>query len=1360
SSKANGVDAYDSGDDWEIGLGDLIIDLEADLEKDRRKSEMKRILHSVKSPADELPFAGAAESASADAFDGLAGPAAGFCPEVRRFKEKRRSSCASDGGDKSRSHVPPPPQPRAVPKVCIAKRRDAQGRPGEAFEMNSSDANALCAKGKEGKRGKHQGKGLKKEKECVRTRKDKHGETYEFENARAFGRNDESAYYCANGGAAVTDRDEMDAKGIRAGAFVVEEDAGSCERDPNQKTVRQPETLLRCFLCAILRNTNGVFKDTAISTVYPLFFSSYQLSIKTRSVGTNTQEAERAVESNYMEPCQPGTSVNLEGIVWHETEEGVLVVNVTWRKRTYVGTLLDCTKHDWAPPRFCESPMSDSEMTCGRGRGKRMRLAVSDQPVTEPGLSKIRGLTHKRRGVGIGNKGRRGSLNFSTCRTPTYFSVEDIKSSSLMCGKRISKAPPDLDLTLLSDDIRNGNGKRIRTKSRSAPSTPQGKSDPVFLDQVCASPMLIDCPHPNCNKKYKHINGLRYHQLHAHLDSNSKQEFEAESEDRLSDYDESVSNLPLDSSETVDIVSKKPRTMYKLNSSGSLKNRKLLLASDHSPTANSKQRRNVIGKEGPSDDINNLPLISNMSVVLENCLITERNSSIEMPKLEAEGALDKRDVKKENGIAERCSAKTRTNRFIVSTPAPPKLIAIPTFPSKITDGSSHQPSPSVALTKTKNLSLKPIKPKMDIVAQVNMANAAIVVSKENRRKEKHRLKDRNYKDLRSPKADPAFIKADDMKNIGKDLPVSLLKEHLSKQDVVNGLSETQESRMASIRAEADKVYTFTDNAPSPSIGSSARMDSGTLSNCDSSTTKTNSPAYSDISDVAEDGGLNSRSRRNSAPDSSLNGNINPKIPITSVTTALGKDTHATHSHGYESYGLPSYMTSGQGNSAAFLKASTSYARTKEDVRESSEDSKSSESSADTSSPSQLHLAMTQTQTALVQSLYYGQYTRNAAIDQKVLIVPNNHRQQSETCCDDVQCSKHSRVQARRGPEQKERTKEDAKQMITSSAAIHKGTNSVKINCAKPGFIYVELDKQLSLQQPQVKSSVTSITKDQGLNKESEDFNSECQSAKTNVDTNVPYLNASESQSWSHSFQSKYVKQQNQEVNKVSQEIGPDKGKDWHVPPEPQPRLEAELQNVHCETSSEDIEESTRAEVEKTPSETSENPQSTRVAVSSSQQTYIQYQHSYPYLHLCETNNTSFSVMSPALVHNYPEHLCSLGFHYPLYGKTPEREDSSGIQHSKTVSDPTDLELLPHHTHPYHGKCPVPGEPGGTEQEDRDTEHERETVPFAHHLHTHHHTHLGMSYSLVSGQYDQFQGLSTVAMCASQQMATTQTTSCG
>ncbi|XP_062854378.1 zinc finger protein 608 [Trichomycterus rosablanca] len=1294
SSEASGADAYDSGDDWEIGLGDLIIDLEADLEKERRGSEMNRVV-SVKSHADELPF------------DGLPSAAAlGFCTEPRRLKEKRRSSCGSEPAEKPppRSLEPPaPPRPlspqpmaqqllapqRAIPKVCISKRRDAQGRPGEAFAMNDavSDASTPCAKGKEGKRGKTQSKGLKRERDCMRPRKDKHGESFEFDNARVFGRTDESMCYCANGGAADMDVDMggMDAKGMRAAAFVVEEDGGCSEAAANHKT----------------------------------------LGIKTRSVGTNTQETERAIESNYMEPCQPGTSVNLEGIVWHETEEGVLVVNVTWRKRTYVGTLLDCTKHDWAPPRFCESPMSDSEMACGRGRGKRMRLSVSDQPSAEPGFSKIRGLTHKRRGVGIGNKGRRGSLNLSTCKTPAYYSVEDIKSSSLICRKRKSKAPADLDLSLVSDDIRNANGKRIRAKSRSAPSTPQGKSDPAFLDQVCTSPMLIDCPHPNCNKKYKHINGLRYHQSHAHLDSD-KQEFEAESEDRLSDYDESLSSVALDCSENLDVISKKPRTMYKLNTSLPPKNRKLLLNRDHSPTANTKTVRNLVGKEGSVDDLSNLPLISNMSVVLENCLMTDRNSSIEMPKLEAEGIIDKREVKKEN-IMERCSAKSRVNRFIVATPAPPKLIAIPTtFPTKVMESSSHQPSPTVALTKAKNLSLKPIKPKLDIVTQVNMANSTIVLSKENKRKEKHKMKDRNYKDPRSPKTDLVFTKADEIKSIGKDVSVSLLKEHLSKQDIVNGLIETQESRMASIRAEADKVYTFTDNAPSPSIGSSARMDSGTLSNGDGST-KTNSPAYSDISDVAEEGGYNSRSRRNSAPDSNLNGNV--KIPNTPCSTSLIKEPQSsTHNYGYESYNFQNYMHSGQSNPAAFLKASIPYVRAKDDVRELNDDPKTLESSPESSSQSQLQLAMTQSQTALAQSLYYGQYARNAPTDQKVLIVPNTHRQQNETCCEDLQCSKISRGQTRRGPEQKERMKEDTKPSIMQPVAVHKGANSVKISCTKPGFIYVEVDKQLSLQHPQAKTSFMSMSKDQGHNKESEDFHPESQNTKTNVDTNVTYLNASESQSWSHSFQSKYLKQ-NQEVNKASREIVPDKGKDRHVPAEPQPRLEAELQNVQCETPSEDLGDTNGAEMEKMTSETSENSQGARMAVSS-QQSFIQYQHSYPYLHLCETNNTSYGVMSPAMVQNYP------GFHYPLYGKTAEREDSSGMQNSKT--EPMTLDLLHHHNLPYRGKSPVQGDHGGGD-EDRDTEHEQDSVPYAHHLHTHHHTHLGMSYTLVSGQYDPFQG---------------------
>ncbi|XP_026072779.1 zinc finger protein 608-like [Carassius auratus] len=1292
--KTHGADPDDSGDDWEIGVGNLIIDLDADLEKDRQRLEMNRVL-SVKSAVEgrgELEYN--CSSAGA-AFDGLTKPF--LCKEPKKFKLKRRNSTTDT------DRFPPLEIVSGIPKVCVGKRREAQGRGGE---MNSapapvdSDEPAPLGRTKDGKKGKPPSKGVKREKDSVKTRKEKPSDEFGplSENGSALGGTEN--LICRGG---------MD-------AAIVDHIVDTSTEEHSLRT----------------------------------------LSVKTRSVGTNTQEAEKALESSNMEPCQPGTSVNLEGIVWHETEEGVLVVNVTWRKRTYVGTLLDCTKHDWAPPRFCESPMSDFEMPYARGRGKRMRLAIPDQPTADPSLSKIRGLTHKRRGVGIGNKGRRGSLNLSGCRTPGYYTVEDIKSNSLICGKRKGKAPADLDLSLVSEDIRNGNGKRIRAKSRSAPSTPQGKSDPVFLDQVCASPMLIDCPHPNCNKKYKHINGLRYHQSHAHLNSDSKQELEVESEDRLSDFDEALSSVPFDSSEN--IITKKPRSMYKLNAVSSPKNRKALLNNDSSHMTNAKLRPNVANKERSIDDLSNLPLISNMSVVLENCLMTDRSTSVEMPKLEAEDVIDKRDIcskVKKEGYTERCLAKSRTNRLINTAPAPPKLTAIPpaAFSTKITEVSSHQASPTVALTKAKNLSLKPIKPKMEIIAQVNMDHTTAVLSKDSKRKEKHRIKERNYKDPRSPKSEPIYTKVDDTKTIGKDFPVSLLKEHLSKQDVVNGPSETQESRMASIRAEADKVYTFSDNAPSPSIGSSARMDCVPLTNGDGASTKTNSPAYSDISDAAEDGGSNSRSRRNSTQDPNSNSNINPKIPSmsTAPTVTPGKEVQSTsHGHGYESHCIPVYMHSGQANSTSFHKVASPYGRMKDDLRDLNEDIKSSESSSHSSSQSQLQYA--ETHTALAQSLYYGQYSRGVPMDQKVLMIPSTHRPLSETCCEEIQYSK-SRGHVRRGAEQKERTKDEQKQFISSPQSIHKGANSVKINCAKPGFIYVDLDKQLSFQQQQGKVSHISMSKEQGVLKESEDLGLENSNSKSNVDTNVTFLNASESQSWSHSYQSKYVKQQNQEVNKISEEmsLSPDKGKDWHMPLEPESRLEAELQNVKCETAAEVIEESTRLEGDEIAGETSEDSQNARGAASSPQQSFIQFQHSYPYLHLCETSSNAYRVMSPALVHNYP------GFHYPLYGKTAGREDSEGVQSSKPVTDSTALELLSHPLLPYHGKSPVPGERGSPEQE-RETERERESVPFGRHLQAHHLTHLGMSYTLVSGQYDPFQGLSSAALVANQQVTTTQTCS--
>ncbi|XP_026321115.1 zinc finger protein 608-like isoform X2 [Hyposmocoma kahamanoa] len=188
------------------------------------------------------------------------------------------------------------------------------------------------------------------------------------------------------------------------------------------------------------------------------------------SVGTIT-------EPDCLGPCEPGTSVTLEGIVWHETEGGVLVVNVTWRGKTYVGTLLDCTRHDWAPPRFCDSPTEELDARTPKGRAKRGRGAA---PTDMTNFTETRSSVHSKLRNG-GAKGRRA------LPSPTPFT------------------PPRPD------------SKRKRTsEAEERPPTPKAKRPPPTPTSPPPDPVLLECPEPNCSKKYKHANGLKYHRSHAH----------------------------------------------------------------------------------------------------------------------------------------------------------------------------------------------------------------------------------------------------------------------------------------------------------------------------------------------------------------------------------------------------------------------------------------------------------------------------------------------------------------------------------------------------------------------------------------------------------------------------------------------------------------------------------------------------------------------------------------------------------------------------------------------------------------------------------------------------------------------------
>ncbi|CAH1164685.1 unnamed protein product [Phaedon cochleariae] len=231
------------------------------------------------------------------------------------------------------------------------------------------------------------------------------------------------------------------------------------------------------------------------------------------SVGTIT-------EPDCLGPCEPGTSVTLEGIVWHETEGGVLVVNVTWRGKTYVGTLLDCTRHDWAPPRFCDSPTSDLDNRTPKGRGKRGRSSAAHLPTPSIDVSTInftetRSTAHgKLRNVGGaiggGAKGARNKGAAPSSPAPP-FPPPRPEATNKRKSRAGEEAAAEREQASQAHTVKKSKTTTSSSSSSSSTSsqTPCGSSPPP-------SPVLLECPEPNCSKKYKHINGLKYHQSHAH----------------------------------------------------------------------------------------------------------------------------------------------------------------------------------------------------------------------------------------------------------------------------------------------------------------------------------------------------------------------------------------------------------------------------------------------------------------------------------------------------------------------------------------------------------------------------------------------------------------------------------------------------------------------------------------------------------------------------------------------------------------------------------------------------------------------------------------------------------------------------
>ncbi|XP_071845693.1 uncharacterized protein [Apostichopus japonicus] len=406
---------YDSGDEWEIGLGNLIIDLDADLEKDKQDGTSTK-----NGSGDSSPL------------------------RIGKMKIKRKVSSLKGDYPSSDSK-----------EACSSLENNDSAKPEDIASHSPSKgfiSKSWTMKGAVAGRDSTKGDGSNEQR--------KEGTFNEGITIKTGTKSVESREVTTG---------KLGKNSEKPGDDVKKKEVGKRSSDGNSS-----------------RKPSGKRPKLDKS-------SSCSIGVDTMDMGTIT-------EPESLGPCEPGTAVTLEGIVWHENDQGVLVVNVTWRNKTYVGTLLDCSQHNWAPPRFCDSPTSDieSRQTKSSSRSKRGR---STSNTSQDKYTDTRSSMHSKLRNSTMAKGRRTSNSSSTGRKTPPTSSEKITSA----GKRKIKSS-DVDAAGTDDTLpsvkRTKSSHKVANSDMSLEKNPDG---------------LIACPEPNCNKKYKHINGLRYHKMHAHL---------------------------------------------------------------------------------------------------------------------------------------------------------------------------------------------------------------------------------------------------------------------------------------------------------------------------------------------------------------------------------------------------------------------------------------------------------------------------------------------------------------------------------------------------------------------------------------------------------------------------------------------------------------------------------------------------------------------------------------------------------------------------------------------------------------------------------------------------------------------------
>lgn len=614
------------------------------------------------------------------------------------------------------------------------------------------------------------------------------------------------------------------------------------------------------------------------------------------------------------------------------------------------------------------------EIKNGRGRGKRMR-PNSNTPVNEnSNSSDNKGSNSSKTRAASSNKGRRGSQNSSERRTPPNSNTEDIKASPSSINKRKSKPASDMEPNSSSEDTKGS--KRMRTSSNSgmphaALPIPIIKAEPLppSLDRSCPSPVLIDCPHPNCNKKYKHINGLKYHQARAHNDDDIKLEMDGDSE-----YGEDSTLHPEPASCNGASISQKGcvSPARSVTPKG-----RVFDAQSPSPSSGKYASKQSSKKKAEADH--------DSGVHLDGCedgpCLTDEASN--------DGVDDKKcsDKARKSGSgskSDKLSQKAvKSARSVVPSIPPQQQYGLQTSSFPPPNSSSSMSMSTVVQSVPKSPQLKAIQPKPVVSGDPSM-NPALSGSKDKKKKDKK--KKEAVKEGDSPKAPGKGGKSDEGKS-----PYSESSDPGSKSDcLLNGSTDPHQSRLASIKAEADKIYSFTDNAPSPSIGVASRIDSAgmpqpltplhvvTQNGADNSSVKTNSPAYSDISDAGEDGEGKVEGVKVKSEDQASKEGAKKALFATQPA-----NKESPYYPNYETYYSPNYAnpnpSPGVSNAGVLLQDGSVKVKKEEETDIGDEKCKSEQiedRKTDISMPSQQHQqpsVIQQRSNMYMQPLYYNQY---------------------------------------------------------------------------------------------------------------------------------------------------------------------------------------------------------------------------------------------------------------------------------------------------------------------------------------------------------------------------------------------------